>query len=350
MNPTAPPLPSPISIQRVEAVLHPELLFFVALLGVVSWVVYRFLLSKISPERHRNLRLLFRNLLVHSAIALVSTGLFWTLAWWRPTTEGLSIAAIIGLIAVFWSGVVLVKICRILTFEYLFFKSMRVGVPVLIVNLLSLVLSLILGLWVLSAVFDVRLAPLLATSAIFSIVLGLALQDTLGNLIAGVALQLDKPYSIGDWVEVQQGPTRWIGQVCEISWRAVNLIGFLEETITIPNRVMAQAEVANYSGKDRPFLRSQIYRVAYGSDIDAVRRALVVAPLGIPGIKALPEPIVLFYESSESYMTFKLVYSIHDYGAQFIISDQLNTKVVTNLSKEGIRLAPMRLVVEQSSV
>ena len=150
---------------------------------------------------------------------------------------------------------------------------MRVAVPVLLVNLFTLLLSMVLGGWIVTDIFNVRLAPLLATSAIFSLVLGLALQDTLGNLFSGVAMQFDKPYEIGDWVEIQTGGTqKWVGQIEEISWRATVLIGFAEELITIPNRVISQSEISNFTRKGKPIIRSQVFRIAFGEDQVKVRR------------------------------------------------------------------------------
>ena len=119
--------------------------------------------------------------------------------------------------------------------------------------------------WIGAEIFNIRLTPILATSAIFSLVLGLALQDTLGNLFAGVALQFDKPYEIGDWIEIQSSGQKWIGQVYEISWRATVLIASTEESITVPNRIVAQAQIANYSTKYRPITRSQLFRLPFGT-------------------------------------------------------------------------------------
>ena len=72
------------------------------------------------------------------------------------------------------------------------------------------------------------------------------MQDTLGNLFAGVALQFDKPYEIGDWIEIHNSGQKWVGQIYEITWRATLLIGFVEEFITVPNRVMGQSEISNF--------------------------------------------------------------------------------------------------------
>src|SRR5262249_25507055 len=149
------------------------------------------------------------------------------------------------------------KTCRILLFEYLFLSHMRAGVPLLLVNLFTLLLTLVMGGWLCTAIFDVKLGPLLATSAIFSVVLGLALQDTLGKRFAGVAMQFDKPYEIGDWIEIMLNGQKWVGQVQEISWRATVMVGISDEHISVPNRLMGQTQISNFATTKRPIWRSQ---------------------------------------------------------------------------------------------
>jgi small-conductance mechanosensitive channel len=339
-----------IPADRLREVLQPEPATLLLLSIVGAWLIYRFFLRQLSPERHLRLRRLFRNLVLHTAIAGLWLTAFWVgegvlsgMRWYR-------IVPLVGLGALLWWSLVLLKLFRIVVFEYLFFSNMRTGVPVLIVNLLSLVLSLAIGSWILASVFEVHLAPLLATSAVFSIVLGLALQDTLGNLVAGLALQIDKPYGIGDWIEVAD-PTsgqRFTGQIKEISWRAVAMVSFTEEIIIIPNRQMAQAEVFNYSGRDRPFLRGLFYRIPYGQPIGRVREILLASLEGIPGVRPNPPPRVLFLESTENGMMFKLIYSLQDFGAQYVVADQINSTAMEKMAEAGIPIAAQRIeVVDQ---
>jgi small-conductance mechanosensitive channel len=140
----------------------------------------------------------------------------------------------VGIATVLWGAIVLIKSFRIFSFEYLFFMNMQTGVPLLLVNMLTLLMSVVLGSWIATSVFGFRLAPVLATSALFSIVVGLALQETLGNLFSGIALQIDKPYTLGDWIEVQTGTQKLVGHVHEVTWRATILTSLTEEWITIP--------------------------------------------------------------------------------------------------------------------
>jgi small-conductance mechanosensitive channel len=316
-------------------------------LAFAAYVFYRILLKNVSRKRHEILHSLFFNLILHVSFSTFFFAAFWVLQWFE---EGHPIVArlipYIGLIALIGGSIVLVKIARIFLFEYLFLGHMKEGVPVLLVNLLSLLLSLILAGWIASDIFGVRLTPVLATSAIFSIVLGLALQDTLGNLFAGIALQLDKPYEIGDWIEVNNGDgTKRVGQVLEISWRSTLLIAFTDESITIPNRIMAQAQISNFSPTNRPIIRSQSFRIPYGSDSEKVKATLLRATNGVPQLLRQPEPLVLISETTESWVTFKVVYYIENYGSQYLIADQLIESVLKNLEDEKMSLAAARLQV-----
>ena len=210
-----------LPIERIEQTLQLEPLLFVLFTALSSFLVYIIGLRNLSSERHKNLRGLFKNLLGHILIGLTLLVLFWLIRG-----ETLLIPRLIpyvGFGALLWGVIILVKSFRIFSFEYLFFMNMHTGVPLLLVNMLSLLVTLALASWIATSVFGFRLAPVLATSALFSIVLGLALQETLGNLFSGIALQIDKPYVIGDWIEVQLNNQKLIGKIYEItSQRTIN--------------------------------------------------------------------------------------------------------------------------------
>jgi small-conductance mechanosensitive channel len=339
-----------LPIDKINSAAQVEPVLFVLLCSVTTFLIYKLFLRGISPERHRNLRTEFKNLLFHSILCLVLYGLFRTVKEVPDLFPGYSrITPYLGLGTIFWAAVVFIKAFRILLFEYLFFRNMSVGVPLLLVNIFTLILSLVIGIWLLNSIFAFRLMPLVATSAVFSIVLGLALQDTLGNLFSGIALQLDKPYSIGDWVEIFTDGHKLTGLVTEITWRATVLLSITDEIITIPNRVVSQSQVNNYAAKTGPIIRSQLFRIPYGSSIQQTKKVLLSSIQSIKGIRKLPEPIVLITESAESWIALKLVYYIDDFGRQFLITDAVLTAALEALHREKIILAPPKIVVSKET-
>lgn len=337
MDPVPSPTPSAwIQTHSLELLLDVEPFLLLSALVFLAWGFYKGFLRGVSEERHQNLRAQFANLLKHYLTLGLLFALYLLLhsAWFA----GLQVQKLLPYIAImtfFWGGLVFVKASRMIILQYLFLGSMRAGVPLLIVNIVSLVLSMMLILWGASQVFNLQLGPLLATSAAFSIILGLALQDTLGNLFAGIALQVDHNFEIGDWLEVYHGSQKTVGQVKEISWRSTTLIGFTEEIIVLPNRLMAGAQIANFQAGDMPFIRSQMFRLPYGADAERAKKILVQSLEAIPEVRKYPEPLCLVTETNESFLSFKLIYYIDNYGSQFLLGDRVVLAGWRALEKAG---------------
>jgi small-conductance mechanosensitive channel len=335
-----------ISGERIEHLVQLEPALFILGLIVGALVFYKLFLNKLAPHRHQNLRRQFKNLFWHLLYSTTLFAIYWVLNRVQSETIPFDrIAPYIGLLAVIGWSTVFVKTSRIILFEYLFFNSMRQGVPLLLVNLLSLGMTLILGGWLLTEIFNVQIGPLLATSAIFSVVLGLALQDTLGNLFSGVAMQFDKPYEIGDWIEIVLASQKWVGQVYEISWRATVLIGIGDELITIPNRLIGQTQISNFATRARPISRSQILRIPIDAPMAEVKATMTEAAKGVKDVLAHPAPFSYMLETADSWILYKCVYYIDDYGKQWAVGDRVIAAVSEALGKIGVELASPRIQV-----
>lgn len=335
-----------IKTQALYSILDWEPFVLLAALIAMSWIFYRFFLQAASQERHTSIRLQFRQLLRHG---FALTLLFVTYMILRNPemsnfTDVTRITPYVALMTFIWGSVVFVKTCRLMVLQYLFLGSMSAGVPLLLVNIFSLLLSIVLTVWGLSHIFGLDLGPLMATSAAFSIILGLALQDTLGNLFAGISLQMDKSFEIGDWLEVVQGIQRAVGQVKEISWRSTVLIGFSDEEITLPNRTMANAQISNYSPAGHPIVRSQVFRIPYGSDIEVAKSVVERAVVEISDVRGLPTPFAYIHETTENWIAIKVVYFIDNFGSQFTIGDKVLRKGIDALKTHGIE--PARNIIE----
>lgn len=340
-----------LDTQRIRQILDSEAPIVLLLIVVLAWVAYKLLLRAVSRERHKIFQAHFRNLSVHAGLAIALYAAYSSLAW--ASAEGWSsptTTAYVGLVAIAWGLAVLVKSLRIIAYEYLFFTSMKAGVPLLLVNMLTLVFSLIATAWYLTSIFRLDLTPILATSAVLSIILGLALQDTIGNLFAGVSLQFDKPFELGDWIEVRSGGDRIIGRAEEMSWRSVLLRATTDELITLPNRWLAQAQIINYAGKTSPPLRQQSIRVPHTAPVSIVKSALLKAFTSQPGVLREPPPAVLLMETTESFLLLKVFYCVEDYGTQFSVADRCLEQALVNLREAGIELAKPQLDVRAKGI
>lgn len=323
--------------------------FILLSLYLLAWVFYKVFLREVSDERHKNIQMHLTNIFRHFVFMSVLFLIYVILQQATADSHFSKIIPYLALATLSMGMMVLVKTCRLIILQYLFLGSMKHGVPVLIVNIFSLLMSMIFSLWGARAIFNLELTPILATSAAFSVVLGLAMQDTLGNLFAGISLQVDRAYDIGDWIEVTSGIQKLVGQVKEITWRATTLVGWSDETIIVPNRFIAGAQISNYSLTELPIIRSQNFKIRYGEDLSKARTILVDAIRTVPGVRDWPEPCILINDLTESWANLKLVYYIDSFGSQFSVLDRVSSAALEAMMKNNIQMAPPLLSVEMST-
>ncbi|NDG83768.1 MAG: hypothetical protein EBX52_01870 [Proteobacteria bacterium] len=329
--------------ERLESLLGFEPLIVLSVLVVVAFLIYRLMFKRLNDSRRTLFRTLFKSL-VSAYVAFLVLWVLQYLASQDPGHLG-RLYNYFGIVSAILGAMVFVRIVKIVVFEYLFFKSETAGVPVLLVNLVTLVISIFIAAWLSTSVFGVRWAPLLATSALVSVVLGLALQDTLGNLFAGVALQFDKPYEIGDWIEVH-GPNGEVftGEVHEITWRATILFGFFDEVLTLPNRLVAQSDVSNFSARKKPVYRGLNLTLDPDADEETVKEILHEVLRETPGVLQGLQHLVMLRELTEKGAVYRLFYPIDHFGRQYIIVDEILMRAQARLKKAGIRTSRLRVV------
>ncbi len=187
-----------------------------------------------------------------SAIALLATYLFWSFApeieallasrmGAKPSPSAGTIVTAAKLILVGILGYLFVRALNSLVFA-LAFRLKRIDAPTLIRNIFTIVAFTILFLIAFTLLFPgVNLGALFTTSAIFGVILGLALQDTLGNFFAGISLQADRPFQVGDVITL--GAQRLTGVVEEISWRAIKIRTFSNHVLLIANSTAAKEPI-----------------------------------------------------------------------------------------------------------
>jgi small-conductance mechanosensitive channel len=192
--------------------------------------------------------------LIASAVALLAAYLFWSLAddvkallehrmgvGANPSASADTIVNVIKLLLVGIVGYLFVRALNSLFFGLAFWLK-RIDAPTLIRNIFTIVAFTILFLIAFTFIFpDVNLGALFTTSAIFGVILGLALQDTLGNFFAGISLQADRPFQVGDVITV--GAQRHTGVVEEISWRAIKIRTFANHVVLIANSNAAKEPI-----------------------------------------------------------------------------------------------------------
>lgn len=333
----------------LEELIQWEALIIVWLLFGLSWGIQKLFLKRLTEERRRLLATRFKNLSKQIISLSVLFVIFYILHTLRENEIIYRLLPYIGFFTVVAGAITFIQICRIILLQYLFLTSDKTAVPILLVNIFTLGLTIFIVGWLTTEIFGIKVAPLLATSAVFSIILGLALQDTLGNLFAGISLQIDRSFEIGDWVEITQTSQKISGQVLEITWRSTVLVGFLDELISIPNRFVAQSQINNWSRNETPIARSQTFRIPYTANLEQVKRILGQSLTPIHRVCKTPKPIVLVSEPGESWVLVKVIYYIKDYGTFATVADEVIHECIKSLAKENIKVAYQKIDLETTS-
>jgi small-conductance mechanosensitive channel/CRP-like cAMP-binding protein len=212
----------------------------------------------------------------------------------------------------------------------------RLGKPVprLLVNVGEVVLFGVLFVSLGGLVTSINLTPFLATSAVLSAIIGLAMQDTLGSLFSGLALQADMPFRPGDWVEIQGS----LGEVVEVTWRSTKLRTRRNELIVLPNSQVAKAVICNYSLPSKPAERNLVIGLGYDHQPNLVKERLMAAVAGVPGVLGHPVGDVRVLEFTEYKITYQIVYWIDDFEGDLRIAARVRAAIWYACKRHGMEV------------
>jgi small-conductance mechanosensitive channel len=182
--------------------------------------------------------------------------------------------------------------------------------------------------------WDVNITGLVASAGILGLALSLAAQDTLGNLVAGIAILTDKPYRIGDYIVLDTGER---GEVTAIGLRSTRLLTRDDEVISIPNGVMGRAKIVNESGSPQRKYRLRVpVRVGYGSDIDRVMGLVLSTATVHAQVAQLPQPRMRLRAFGDYGIEFEMLCWIENPANRGLVLHELNCEIYRVFAREGI--------------
>jgi small-conductance mechanosensitive channel len=244
-----------------------------------------------------------------------------------PVRVVLTLAWIFGLHAAF-------SFLNVALFAAVHRESWRARVPNLARDLARLLLVLVGAALVLSTVWGTNLAGLVTALGVGSVVLGLALQDPLGNLYSGVILLFEQPFVVGDWLRV--GDT--VGQVVEVNWRAVHLLVGGTEVQVIPNSALAKGSFGNVSRPTRQHAETITLDFSHDDPPNKVKRVLRTAASRTPGVLEEPAPSAATVSYKKSAVRYALVFHVADYAEAGPVRDELLTRIWYAARRHRLRI------------
>lgn len=192
---------------------------------------------------------------------------------------------------------------------------------------------IIAGLMVCLAIWHIDITPLWASAGIASVIVALAAKDTIANFFGGISVFMDKPYKVGDYIELD-GKER--GEVVDIGVRSTRIKTRDDILISIPNATIANSKIVNESAPVPAFRVRIPVQVAYGSDIELVERILNEMATNNPNILEDPEPRVRFRSFGDSGLNFELLCWAIEPAMRGLTIHELNKKIYHKFDELGI--------------
>jgi len=182
----------------------------------------------------------------------------------------------------------------------------------------------------------VNVASLVVSLGVGSLAVGLAAQDTLANMIAGFTLMLDRPFLIGDRIQLASGE---VGDVQAIGMRATEIRTLDESVLVIPNSVLVKERVVNLSRPTREVAVKVDLSVVFGSDLARVKQILLQAVEATPQAAAKPAAVVVVTRFGAMSVDLQLSFRVTDYAQAPAGRGQVYEELQKRLAEAGIELA-----------
>lgn len=230
------------------------------------------------------------------------------------------------------------------------FLGRRMGRPLprIIRDILQGLVVVGIGLMVLNSA-GVEPGSLLTTSALLTAVLGLSLQDTLGNVFAGLAIQVQQPFEVGDWIQFDNDPKN-VGRVVEINWRATKVITVEEIEVIVPNGSLAKAPIKNFTKPTMASRRSVFFQAPHETPPDEVHRAVLAAIADAPGVLAEPPPSILTSQFLDNGIEYWVRFFTEQFHRRDVVDSAVRDRIWHALRRRSVEMPYPHRVVQLHTI
>lgn len=178
-------------------------------------------------------------------------------------------------------------------------------------------------------------SSLFASSAIVTAVIGYVLKDTLGNIFSGLALQVERPFQKGDWIQFD-ADMKHIGEVIEVNWRATKVLTLDLVYVIIPNSFLSQASITNFSAPTKCSRRSLYVTAPYSVPPERVRSLILDALHGTPSVLEDPAPSVVTNAFTERGVEYWVRIFTNDFHIRDRVDSEARNRIWYTFHRHGI--------------
>jgi small-conductance mechanosensitive channel/CRP-like cAMP-binding protein len=288
---------------------------------------------------------------LRGAVVMYCFGLLLLLVARLAQAEAVAIPGGVHTTGVLLATLAFIGLASLVIFDVLL-PAIHLGMPRIVRDLCVAFAYIGTAFWLLSKVDGMTLTNLVTTSALVTAVIAFSLQDSLANIVGGLAVQLESAIAVDDWVRIDQLE----GRVKEIRWRHTAVETRNWDTVIIPNSVLMKSQVTVLGRRTgapvqhRMWLYFNVdFRVAPSQVISLVEDALRAEP--IEGVAAEPPPNCIAYDFKESYVQYAVRYWLTDLAQDDPTSSRVRVRVYFALKRAGITLSipANRLFVTEDS-
>jgi len=245
-----------------------------------------------------------------------------------------TLMTVLELFLLFFILVLFVKITIFLIFDFLFGKKQKIKYPRLIKDLVIIILYIIGILLIAKYYLNIQLTVVLASSAVLTVVIGFALQDILGDLFSGIALNLEESLNIGDWIKIGEHE----GKVEQFRWRSIKIRTVDNVLILIPNRIASKEEVNRFGGSRESFALRLKIGVSYKNSPDFVIGTIMEVLNTIPGVLTTPKPLVMVHKFDDFAIIYEIKFWLTDYSIKEPVKSEIQRKTWYAFKRNGIQI------------
>jgi len=228
----------------------------------------------------------------------------------------------------------LLRLVDLIFWDWFLSTRRQVSVPRLAVDLFKLIAIVGVIIAILKYDYGMELSGLLVTSTVVSAVIGLAIQDMLANVAAGLGVQIEKPFSVGDWLLIGTHE----GIVTQLNWRTLTLLTRDRHEVLVPNSTVSKTEVVNFSRPTRLQRTHATIGIAYRHPPGIVKAALARAAQSCPEVAADPPVEILVKSFDDFAITYDVRFWITDFSRLLQITDDVYSRCWYELQRANISI------------